>query len=71
MKEKNIKIRKANAGDLKELAAIEAAKEEEFRERLIPYYEKFGYQNQGVSDSAHGGAVWYDMRLTFEANRLG
>lgn len=171
MKEKNMKIRKANAGDLKELAAIEAAcfpkaeaaKEEEFRERLrvygehfllleengriisfingmvtdgavirdemyekaemhqesgawqtvfgintlpefrrrgyaaklmeafiaeakaqnrkgciltckerlIPYYEKFGYQNQGVSGSAHGGAVWYDMRLTFEKDRLG
>lgn len=32
---------------------------------LIGYYETFGYQNQGVSASTHGGAVWYDMRLTF------
>ncbi|MEG1593868.1 MAG: GNAT family N-acetyltransferase [Oscillibacter sp.] len=32
---------------------------------LIGYYETFGYQNQGLSASTHGGAVWYDMRLTF------
>ena len=31
------------------------------KERLIHYYEKFGYQNRGVSASVHGGAVWYDM----------
>lgn len=30
---------------------------------LIPYYEKFGYVNCGVSKSTHGGAVWYDMIL--------
>lgn len=35
------------------------------KERLISYYEKFGYQNQGVSKSEHGGAVWYDMLLEF------
>lgn len=35
------------------------------KEGLIPYYEKFGYQNQGISGSVHGGAVWYDMRLIF------
>lgn len=33
------------------------------KDRLIPYYEKFGYQNEGVSASVHGGAVWYDMVL--------
>lgn len=31
------------------------------KEHLIKYYEKFGYINQGVSQSTHGGAVWYDM----------
>lgn len=31
------------------------------KEHLIHYYEKFGYVNQGVSKSIHGGAVWYDM----------
>lgn len=33
------------------------------KEHLIPYYEKFGYRNLGVSGSVHGGAVWYDMIL--------
>lgn len=35
------------------------------KEELIPFYEAFGYQNQGVSSSVHGGAVWYDMLLRF------
>lgn len=35
------------------------------KDRLIPYYEKFGYRNLGVSKSVHGGAVWYDMILEF------
>ncbi|GFH40601.1 GNAT family N-acetyltransferase [Lactococcus insecticola] len=28
---------------------------------LIAYYEKHGFVNDGKSQSAHGGAVWYDM----------
>ena len=35
------------------------------KEKLIHYYEKFGFQNEGVSKSVHGGVIWYDMRLTF------
>jgi len=35
------------------------------KDRLIHYYEKFGYQNHGVSQSVHGGVVWYDLRLEF------
>ena len=35
------------------------------KEHLISYYETFGFVNEGVSQSTHGGAVWYDMRLTF------
>lgn len=35
------------------------------KDRLIHYYEKFGFQNEGVSQSVHGGVVWYEMRLTF------
>ena len=35
------------------------------KDRLVHYYEKFGYKNEGVSQSTHGGVVWYDMRLTF------
>lgn len=33
------------------------------KDRLLPYYESFGYRNLGVSRSVHGGAVWYDMIL--------
>lgn len=35
------------------------------KEALIHYYETFGFQSEGVSQSTHGGVVWYDMRLTF------
>lgn len=35
------------------------------KERLIPFYEQFGYRSMGVSESVHGGAVWYDMILEF------
>ena len=35
------------------------------KDKLIHYYEKFGFRNEGVSESVHGGVVWYDMRLTF------
>ena len=30
-------------------------------ERLIPFYEKHGYVNIGISQSEHGGEVWYNM----------
>ena len=35
------------------------------KERLLPYYAKFGFVDEGVSDSTHGGVVWHQMRLTF------
>lgn len=34
-------------------------------ERKIAYYESFGFRSRGVSESVHGGAVWYDMILPF------
>lgn len=36
------------------------------KDRLIHYYEKFGFKNYGVSKSIHGGEIWYDMRLEFQ-----
>ncbi|MEJ6399892.1 GNAT family N-acetyltransferase [Nicoliella lavandulae] len=30
-------------------------------QRLIPFYEKNGYVNEGESDSSHAGEVWYNM----------
>ena len=36
------------------------------KERLIPYYAKFGFKDEGVSDkSTHGNVVWHQMRLVF------
>ncbi|MDD6320964.1 MAG: GNAT family N-acetyltransferase [Oscillospiraceae bacterium] len=35
------------------------------KEKLIHYYAKFGFVNEGVSSSEHGGVQWYEMRLTF------
>ena len=35
------------------------------KDRLVHYYAKFGFVNEGVSESTHGGVVWYQMRLTF------
>ena len=34
------------------------------KENLIPFYEQFGFVNRGVSQSVHGGVVWYDMEYT-------
>lgn len=35
------------------------------KEQKLHYYAKFGFMNQGVSVSEHGGALWYQMRLEF------
>ena len=36
------------------------------KDRLVPYYAKFGFQNEGVSEkSTHGNVTWNQMRLTF------
>ena len=35
------------------------------KDKLVGFYERFGFVSEGVSSSEHGGAVWYQMRLTF------
>ncbi len=35
------------------------------KEKLIHYYEKFGFVNEGISTSTHGDVLWYQMRLLF------
>lgn len=32
------------------------------KEHMLHYYEKFGFVNEGLSESVHGGAQWYHMR---------
>ena len=39
------------------------------KEPLLHYYAKFGFEDEGISSSEHGGAVWHQMRLRFA--RLG
>lgn len=60
------------AGNLLQKAIDDARKEGRqgvvltCKEKLLHYYAKFGFENEGLSTSEHGGAVWYQMRLTFE-----
>lgn len=35
------------------------------KDKLLHYYEKFGFKNCGISQSVHGGTIWYDMKLEF------
>lgn len=32
------------------------------KDKLVHYYAKFGFENEGKSDSTHGDVVWYQMR---------
>ena len=35
------------------------------KEYRIHYYASFGFVNEGLSSSEHGGDVWYQMRVKF------
>ena len=36
------------------------------KERLVSYYAKFGFADEGISEkSTHGNVVWHQMRLLF------
>ena len=63
--------KKGYAGELIK-AAIEDARKQgrkglvlTCKDKLIHYYAKFGFVNEGVSQSVHGNVIWYQMRLTF------
>ena len=51
---------------------IKAAKEQGRRgvvltckEKLVHYYAKFGFVDEGISGSTHGNVVWHQMRVSF------
>ncbi len=53
-------------------ALIDAAREEgrtavvlTCKPRLVHYYASFGFVDEGISPSEHGGVVWHQMRLVF------
>ena len=35
------------------------------KDNLVKFYEKFGFKNEGVSGSTHGGVVWYQMKYVY------
>lgn len=35
------------------------------KEAKLSYYARFGFANEGLSSSEHGGDVWYQMRIRF------
>lgn len=41
------------------------------KEGLLPFYERFGFQSEGISESGHGGVTWYQMRLTLDEQEVG
>ncbi len=38
------------------------------KEERLGFYDRFGFVNEGISSSTHGGAAWYQMRLVFTYN---
>jgi N-acetylglutamate synthase-like GNAT family acetyltransferase len=63
--------KKGYAGQLLRRAISDAQKQGRLglvltcKDRLVHYYASFGFQDEGVCGSTHGGAVWHQMRLTF------
>lgn len=61
--------RRGYAGQLIKLMIADAKKQARrgviltCKEAKIPYYAKFGFVNEGLSTSQHGGDVWYQMRV--------
>ena len=35
------------------------------KSEMVHWYARLGFVSEGLSESVHGGAVWYQMRLTF------
>lgn len=35
------------------------------KEHMIGFYQRFGFADEGISSSVHGGVPWHQMRLTF------
>lgn len=42
------------------------------KESLVPYYSKFGFVDEGITDkSTHGNVLWHKMRLDFKLRNNG
>lgn len=51
----------AEAGRQKRLGLVLTCKD-----HLVHYYARFGFADEGISGSEHGGVSWHQMRLTFK-----
>lgn len=38
------------------------------KDHMVGFYRRFGFVDEGMSGSTHGGVSWHQMRLTFETN---
>jgi len=36
------------------------------KDRLVGFYARFGFVDEGISESTHGDVVWHQMRLTLK-----
>ena len=58
------------SGDCRETAGVSGGRKQKKRKGVIltckahltGFYESHEFQNFGIAESEHGGAVWYDMR---------
>ncbi|WP_405291371.1 GNAT family N-acetyltransferase [Methanobrevibacter sp.] len=61
-----------NASKLMDCFIIQAKQEKRLgvvltcKKELLDYYSKFGFVDEGISESVHGGVVWNQMRLAFK-----
>ena len=39
------------------------------KKQMVEFYSKFGFVDEGISESSHGGVVWNQMRLTFDGEQ--
>lgn len=49
-------VEEARAGNKKKMLLL-------CKQHLIPYYQRLGFDHQGISRSQHGGAEWHEMSL--------
>lgn len=66
------------AKELIEKAILDAGKQNRkglvltCKESLVPYYSKFGFVDEGITDkSTHGNVLWHQMRLDFKLRNNG
>lgn len=66
------------AKELIEKAILDAGKQNRkglvltCKESLVPYYSRFGFVDEGITDkSTHGNVLWHQMRLDFKLRNNG